>query len=116
MNPKNKLAPLFEAQLELLEPDMVFCPSLDPNEENGFMSMINKLIQDILKMSTLIQRIDPTKKDSYETQIIGHQDVIEMKEEILNGIERVINVFLTICFSLKRVPIDNMFNFDYLRL
>ncbi|CAG9581720.1 unnamed protein product [Danaus chrysippus] len=108
MNPKNKLAPLFEAQLELLEPDMVFCPSLDPNEEKGFMSMINKLIQDILKMSTLIQRIDPTKKDSYETQIVGHQDVVEMKEEILNGIERVIEEANDFCKTFE--------NYSYLWL
>lgn len=90
MNPKNKLAPLFEAQLELLEPDLVFSPSLDPNQEKGFTAMINNLIEDILKMSTLISRIDPKKEESYEIEIITHNDVVEMKDEILNGIERVV--------------------------
>lgn len=89
MNPNNKLAPLFEAQLELLDPDMVFAPSLDPSDEKGFTAMIKGIIDDILKMSSLIERIDPKKEESYEQQIIHHEDVMEMKEEILNGIERV---------------------------
>lgn len=93
MNPKNKLAPLFEAQLELLEPDMVFCPSLDPSEEKGFTAMINNLINDILKMSTFVKRIDPTKEESYEEQIMSHCDIIEMKDEILGGIEKVSKYF-----------------------
>ncbi|XP_049878702.1 dynein beta chain, ciliary [Pectinophora gossypiella] len=90
MNPKNKLAPLFEAQLELLDPDMVFAPTLDPNDEKGFLALIKGLINDILKMSTLVGRINPKQPESYEDQIVSHSDVIEMKEEILNGIERVI--------------------------
>ncbi|KAI5645013.1 dynein heavy chain and region d6 of dynein motor domain-containing protein [Phthorimaea operculella] len=90
MNPKNNLAPLFQAQLELLDPDMVFSPTLDPNDEKGFMAMIKGLIDDILKMASLVERIDPKKEESYEVQIVNHEDIVDMKEEILNGIERVI--------------------------
>lgn len=90
MNPKNKLAPLFEAQLELLDPDMVFAPSLDPNDEKGFTAMIKGIISEIQKMSSLVVRIDPKKEETYEHQIINHEDIIEMKDDILTGIERVI--------------------------
>nr|XP_026486610.1 dynein beta chain, ciliary [Vanessa tameamea] len=108
MNPKNKLAPLFEAQLELLEPDMVFCPSLDPNEEKGFSAMISNLIEDILRMSTFITRIDPKKSDSYEAQIIRQCDINEMKEDILNGIERVVEEANDFCKTFE--------NYSYLWL
>lgn len=107
MNPKNKLAPLFEAQLELLAPDMVFCPSLDPNEEKGFTAMINSLIEDTLKISTLIDRIDPKKEESYEAQIINNNDIIDMKEEILNNIERV--SFVTFKILLLFYSIYNLY-------
>lgn len=90
MNPNNKLAPLFEAQLELLDPDMVFAPSLDPNDEKGFMALIKSIIDDIINMSALIERIDPKRKESYEQQILNNDDINDMKEEILNGIEKVI--------------------------
>lgn len=89
MNPNNKLAPLFQAQLELWDPDMVFCPSLDPNDEKGFMALIKSLIDDVLKMAGLIERIDKNKTETYEAQIVNHEDIIDMKEEILNGIEKV---------------------------
>ncbi|CAG9135931.1 unnamed protein product [Plutella xylostella] len=90
MDPKNKLAPLFQAQLELLEPDMVFAPSLDPTDEKGFMAMVKGLINDVVKMSSLVERINPREKDSYETQIVRSEDINDMKEDILNGIDRVI--------------------------
>lgn len=89
MNPKNKLAPLFEAQLELLDPDMVFAPSLDSEDEKGFMALINNLINYILKMAALVKRIDTTKEETYEDEIVGHIDIIDMKDDILNSIERV---------------------------
>lgn len=92
MNPKNKLAPLFEAQLELLDPDMVFLPSLDPSDEKGFTALIKSIIDDVVNMATLIERIDKQKEQTYEKEIIGSDDVIEMKEEILNGIEKVSDV------------------------
>lgn len=90
MEPKNKLAPLFEAQLELLAPDMVFNPSFDPNDKKGFTALIMGLINEILKMASLVERIYPQKEESYETQITRNTDVVEMKEDILNGIEKVI--------------------------
>ncbi|CAH0405196.1 unnamed protein product [Chilo suppressalis] len=90
MNPKNNLAPLFQAQLELLEPDMVFFPSLDPNNEKGFTALIIGIIDDILMMSRLINRIDTNKTETYEEDVIKSEDIIEMREEILKGIEKVI--------------------------
>lgn len=93
MNPKNKLAPLFEAQLELLDPDMVFVPSLDPADEKGFTALIKGLIDDVLNMATLIERIDKQKDQTYEGEIVSSDEVIEMKEEILNGIEKVVCLY-----------------------
>lgn len=103
MNPKNKLAPLFEAQLELLDPDMVFSPTLDSNDEKGFTALINNLIDDILRMSTLIERIDKKKTASYHDQIIKHNDIIEMKEEVFDGIERVINILLLTILRVSKL-------------
>jgi hypothetical protein len=57
MDPNNGLAPLFEAQLELREPDLVFIPSLDPDEPHCFASVVEGLITDIIKMASLIPRI-----------------------------------------------------------
>lgn len=57
MDPNNGLAPLFEAQLELREPELVFIPSLDPATPGCFTSVVEGLINDIVKMASLIPRI-----------------------------------------------------------
>lgn len=57
MDPANQFAPLFEAQLELREPDLVFVPPLDSESPKNFSSLVQGLINDILKMANLIPRI-----------------------------------------------------------
>jgi hypothetical protein len=57
MDPKNGFAPLFEAQLELCEPDLVFVPPLDPAAPESFTSVVEGLLNDIVKMGSLIPRV-----------------------------------------------------------
>jgi hypothetical protein len=57
MDPKNGFAPLFEAQLELCEPNLVFVPPLDPAAPESFTSVVEGLINDIVKMASLISRV-----------------------------------------------------------
>jgi dynein heavy chain len=57
MDSNNGLAPLFEAQLELHEPDLLFVPPLDPDAPGSFASVVEGLINDIVKMASLIPRI-----------------------------------------------------------
>ncbi|KAL4716976.1 hypothetical protein ACJJTC_012787 [Scirpophaga incertulas] len=90
MNPNNNISPMFIAQLELLEPNIVFCPSLEKSDEKGLMEIIKSIIADILMMSKLNERIDQNKDTTYEDNITNNEDVIEMKNEIINGIEKVI--------------------------
>jgi dynein heavy chain len=49
--------PLFEARLELLEPDVEFKPSLDPDVPGGFYDIIKGLMDDVFNMATLISRV-----------------------------------------------------------
>ena len=62
MDPSNGLAPLFEAQLELREPDLIFIPSLDLEEPSCFSTVVEGLIFDIIKMSSLVPRIAQKKE------------------------------------------------------
>jgi dynein heavy chain, axonemal len=49
MDPANKFSPLFESRLELLEPNLVFFPSLDPNNPDGFKQSIHiEIVQNFL--------------------------------------------------------------------
>jgi len=50
-------APLFEASLELQEPELVFTPSLDSTTEGNFRSIIQGIIEEIIELSKLMPRI-----------------------------------------------------------
>lgn len=50
-------APLFEACLELHEPDLVFTPSLDSSVEGNFCSILQGIIDEIIELSKLMPRI-----------------------------------------------------------
>lgn len=57
MIPRSSHAPLFEACLELHEPDLVFTPSLDSSVDGNFCSIIDGIIEEIIELSKLMPRI-----------------------------------------------------------
>lgn len=61
MYPGTSNSPLFEARLELYEPNLVFTPSLDSTVEGNFCSIIQGIIEEIIELSKLMPRISDTK-------------------------------------------------------
>ncbi|NWY46905.1 DYH9 protein, partial [Sylvia atricapilla] len=56
-DPKAGLAPLFEVQLDLVIPDLVFHPPLDPGTNDSFCDMVESLLQGIYHISSLVPRL-----------------------------------------------------------
>ena len=54
---KSNPDPLFEAQLLLKPPDMVYLPSLHFGDADGFYELIEGLVGNIYKQGSLIQRL-----------------------------------------------------------
>lgn len=102
MDPSNHNAPLFESRLELLDPDLVFVPSLDPNDEKGFNQMLKTLIDDIIRMSSLIECLRSNDGNTYTEAIELNNDIKEMKQEILEGVERVMVEAAEFCRDFER--------------
>ncbi|XP_061390860.1 dynein beta chain, ciliary isoform X1 [Musca vetustissima] len=102
MDPENNYAPLFEARLELVEPNMVFVPSLNPADSMGFNNMLIELVRDILKMGTLVKRLKKNVKQNYGDMIKANQDIIDMRREILNGVDLVMEEAAMFCRQFER--------------
>lgn len=51
------LAPLFEVHLHLEVPDIVFHPSLEDRAADGFYDLVEGLINDIYRISSLVPRL-----------------------------------------------------------
>ncbi|NWV12184.1 DYH9 protein, partial [Ptilonorhynchus violaceus] len=56
-DPKAGLAPLFEVQLDLVTPDLVFHPSLDPGTNDGFCDLVESLLNGLYHISSLVPRL-----------------------------------------------------------
>lgn len=102
MYPLNNLAPLFESRLELLDPNLIFVPSLDPNDPDGFNNLLTQLIDDIMKMSFLFKSLKTTERDNYMVAIADNSDINDMKHEILEGVEKVVEDAAEFCNGFER--------------
>lgn len=97
MDQTNNLEPLFESQLKLMEPDIVFIPSLEPSDPLGLKSLITDLLYDIIDTSSIIDRFSTLRTMTYKDEIEANQDIIDIKADILNSIDKVIEEAYEFC-------------------
>lgn len=102
MDPANNFAPLFESRLELLDPNLIFVPSLSPDDPQGFISLLKSLIADIIQMAALIKRLKPNSSRTYIEEISVHLDIEEMRNEILEGVDTVCHEAAEYCRNFER--------------
>lgn len=95
-------APFFESHFELLDPNLIFIPSLNPTDPKGFNQMLVILIDDVIKMASLIASPRKNAETTYFEMITENADIIEMKHEILDGVEKVMNEALEFCRDFER--------------
>lgn len=108
MDASNNLAPLFEAQLKLMEPNIVFIPSLHPADPDNFQSLISRLLDDIMKIASIVPRLSETSAFSYEEEIGGNHDITDIKRDITQNVDKVVNEAYGYC--------DGFQNYAYLWL
>lgn len=97
MDPSNNLGPLFESQLKLMEPDIVFIPSLEPSDQHGLKSLITGLLTDIVDTTATVERFALKSSVSYKEEIENNQDIIDIRADILNSIDKVIEEAYEFC-------------------
>ena len=93
---------------------MVFVPSLEYGSEDGFMELIEGIVDDAYKLSSLIPRIAKHNgMDHYQIELDDMLDLSEMRHDLMDRVSAVINkvglwdylltsncsVSLTICAS-----------------
>ncbi|VEL06847.1 unnamed protein product [Protopolystoma xenopodis] len=82
---------LFEAQMELQTPEVIFIPSLVYGTTNGFYELVDGLIVDIYKQASLIPRIDANAtEESYQAKMEEVDVLNEMRQTLLDRTQSVI--------------------------
>ncbi|XP_064623162.1 dynein beta chain, ciliary-like [Lineus longissimus] len=91
-NTEAKSMPLFEAQLELQVPEMVFLPSLDYGVADGFYDLVDGLVGDIYKQSSLIPRLAKhSGQEHYQPDLEEMEDLSDMRQDLMDRIQNVMN-------------------------
>ncbi|NXJ23235.1 DYH9 protein, partial [Dicrurus megarhynchus] len=84
-DPTAGLAPLFEVQLDLVIPDLVFHPPLDPGTNDGFCDTVESLLNGIYRISSLVPRLAPHGSCChYQADLEAMSDLSGMRQELLS--------------------------------
>ncbi|NXF34813.1 DYH9 protein, partial [Nyctibius bracteatus] len=89
-DPKAGLAPLFEVQLDLVVPDLIFRPSLDPSTNDGFYDMVESLLDDIYRISSLVPRLaEHSGFPHYQADMEDMADLADMRHDVMGRVQAV---------------------------
>ncbi|XP_025160705.1 dynein beta chain, ciliary-like [Harpegnathos saltator] len=89
-DPQSNVSPLFEIQLLLEVPNIAFRPAVDPDDPEGFYAFFEGLLLDIMRMGTLIPRVDldvATEREHYGSDLAEEEGIVFMLEETCNRIK-----------------------------
>ncbi|KAG7187946.1 hypothetical protein KM043_013908 [Ampulex compressa] len=89
-DPEAKISPLFEIQVCLEASDIVFKPPIDMGHTEGFYTFFDGLLFDIIKMATLIPRVDPDlteEREHYGVDVTEDDGIAFMLEETCNRVK-----------------------------
>ncbi|XP_078081541.1 dynein axonemal heavy chain 9 [Mustelus asterias] len=88
--PKAGFTSLFEAQLDLVSPDLVFRPSLEMGTSDSFYDMVDGLINDVFKISSLVPRLaEHNTFPHYQADMEDMADLIDMRQHLMDSIQHV---------------------------
>lgn len=107
MDPIGQCEPLFEAKLELREPDLYYMPSLEPEDPDGLDQLILGVLNDITGMAALISRL---KNDSvgYAEELECDADIKGMKDEILTSVATAVEEATDFCSNFEGMILINI--------
>uniref|UniRef100_A0A803TCU1 Dynein axonemal heavy chain 17 n=1 Tax=Anolis carolinensis TaxID=28377 RepID=A0A803TCU1_ANOCA len=88
-DPKAGLAPLFKVQLDLSVPEMVFHPSLDAGASDSFYDLVEALVNDIFRVSSLMPRLVEHSTFPHYQEMA---DLADMRHTLMDRIQKMISV------------------------
>ncbi|XP_064146127.1 dynein axonemal heavy chain 11 isoform X3 [Loxodonta africana] len=90
-----KPAPVFQAQMILMPPEIVFKPSLEREAGDGFYDLVEEMICNSFRMSSQMQRVaSHLEITNYQIDMDNMLGLVEVRQEIMNRVADVIKKVL----------------------
>uniref|UniRef100_A0A8D0NCH4 Dynein axonemal heavy chain 9 n=1 Tax=Sus scrofa TaxID=9823 RepID=A0A8D0NCH4_PIG len=82
------LTPIFEAQLSLAIPELVFCPSLESGAKGGLYDIVDGLVTSVFRISSLVPRLSP-QSDSphYQADLEAMAGLAGMRDQLMERVQ-----------------------------
>ncbi|MEJ1273094.1 hypothetical protein NN561_003953 [Cricetulus griseus] len=92
---KAGINPIFEAQLSLVPPELVFHPSLDPGVKGGLYDIVESLLSSIFVVPSLVPQLSPhSGSPHYQGDLEDMADLASLRSVVM---ERVQNMMALCC-------------------
>ncbi|XP_068161051.1 dynein axonemal heavy chain 9 [Antennarius striatus] len=97
------VAPLFEAQLDLKVPDMVFTPPMEFGAGDSFFELMEGLINDVFRISSLVPRLAQHHPlPHYQAEMEDMADLADMRHLLMDRVQGVMATCCEFRNSLER--------------
>ena len=88
---KGNPEPFYESELQLVDGELVFEPSMVIGTPYGFNELIEGLIKNVYTQGSLITRIAPhLKQENYKSDLENMSDLTEMKQDFMERVRSII--------------------------
>ncbi|KAF6093353.1 dynein axonemal heavy chain 9 [Phyllostomus discolor] len=95
---KPGLNPIFEAQLSLAIPELVFSPSLESGLEGSFYDMVEGLVTSIFRIASLVPRLSPQNSaPHYQVDMEAADDLARMRSTLMDRVQGM----MALCCSYR---------------
>ncbi|XP_020923544.1 dynein heavy chain 9, axonemal isoform X3 [Sus scrofa] len=97
------LTPIFEAQLSLAIPELVFCPSLESGAKGGLYDIVDGLVTSVFRVSSLVPRLSP-QSDSphYQADLEAMAGLAGMRDQLMERVQSAMALCCTYRHALSQ--------------
>ncbi|XP_041519985.1 dynein heavy chain 9, axonemal [Microtus oregoni] len=95
---KTGITPIFEAQLSLVPPELVFHPSLDSGVKGGLYDIVESLLDSIFAVPSLVPRLCPhSDSPHYQGELEDMADLASLRSVLMERVQKI----MTLCCSYR---------------
>nr|XP_021499024.1 dynein heavy chain 9, axonemal [Meriones unguiculatus] len=90
---KPGLTPIFEAQLNLVTPELVFHPSLDSGVKGGLYDIVQNLVSSIFAVASLVPRLSPhSGSPHYQGDLEDMADLASLRSVLMERVQSMMSL------------------------
>ncbi|XP_048221904.1 LOW QUALITY PROTEIN: dynein axonemal heavy chain 9 [Perognathus longimembris pacificus] len=98
-----RLTPIFEVQLSLVSPELIFYPSLESGVKGGLHDIVEGLVACIFEMSSLVPRLSSHNSSShYQVDLENMTALADMRSTLMGRVKSMMTLCCNYCSTFSQ--------------